>query len=312
MQSPLGVWLMRSAMTLCGALAGCDALIVDVMIKAPNHHRQVHAVDATGTFELKLMRIDQQIAVDVGPPPARLRAWVIEPTDKNPDRIEPRGTILVIHGRAAELRWHLRTARQFAADGYRAVLVDLRGHGGSSGDYLTYGAHETPDLVQVIDDLERRGLLTRPLGVWGLSMGASITIQLAGADKRVDAAVAVAPYTSMRDVVRHVIQSYLPIRKLTDAECDTLIAQAGEIGRFDPNDADTLAALERTEAPTLIVHGKWDAVIPHAQSERLAEVAGRRGKLVSLAYTGHVGAYFDVGDRIRRASTEWFDEKLTR
>ena len=34
------------------------------------------------------------------------------------------------------------------------MLVDLRGHGGSSGRWLTYGVVESRDLSQLIDQLE--------------------------------------------------------------------------------------------------------------------------------------------------------------
>ena len=51
--------------------------------------------------------------------------------------------------------------------GYRAVLVDLRGHGRSTGKYLTYGVQEAQDISQVIDALEQQQLIAGEIGVLG-------------------------------------------------------------------------------------------------------------------------------------------------
>jgi pimeloyl-ACP methyl ester carboxylesterase len=47
----------------------------------------------------------------------------------------------------------LPAAKELAEAGYRAVLVDLRGHGRSTGKYTTFGVQAAKDLSQVIDAL---------------------------------------------------------------------------------------------------------------------------------------------------------------
>ncbi|MFC1707188.1 alpha/beta hydrolase [Planctomycetota bacterium] len=42
--------------------------------------------------------------------------------------------------------------------------------------------------------------------------------------------------------------------------------------------------------PLLLIHGTADAVIPHAESERLAEAAGGRAQLWLVQDAGHAGS----------------------
>ena len=153
------------------------------------------------------MGVDQQFWVKVGPPEASLSVSVVEPRRKSP---APRGTILVIHGVLARSATMLPAARALADSGYRAVLVDLRGHGRSSGKYMTFGLQEAKDLSQVIDALERKGLLAGNLGVYGISYGATTSIHLAAVDRRIRAVVAVEPFSTAREEVPHFGRVMVP------------------------------------------------------------------------------------------------------
>lgn len=108
----------------------------------------------------------------------------------------PRGTILVLHGIRDRKTNMLGVGRLLSQNGFRAILIDLRGHGDSSGDRLTCGIVEARDLSQVVDELSRRGLLSGALGVYGPSYGGAVAIQLAALDPRVRAVAAVSTFSS--------------------------------------------------------------------------------------------------------------------
>ena len=105
-----------------------------------------------------------------------------------------KGTILFLHGLALQKETCGFWAYQIAAAGYRAVLVDLRGHGQSTGDWLTYGVVESRDIVRVIDRLDEKGLLAGKVGLFGESYGAAVALQTAARDDRVRAVVALAAF----------------------------------------------------------------------------------------------------------------------
>jgi len=102
-----------------------------------------------------------ELRVEIASPPASL---AMELVDVAPGTTL-KGTVFVLHG----IRDHKESMRSFGAmlaeSGFRAILVDLRGHGRSSGEWLSYGAVESHDLAQVLDALTAQGLVIGKVGV---------------------------------------------------------------------------------------------------------------------------------------------------
>lgn len=215
----------------------------------------------------------------------------------------PRGTIFVLHG-IRDCKQSMRGWGEiFVESGYRTVLVDLRGHGNSSGNSLTYGVREAHDLKVVLDEVERRGLRAGSVGVAGYSYGAGTAIQWAGLDHRVAAVVAVAPFASLPEVVR----GYLPFR-FSESFVARALEHAGILGGFDPQEASPRRAIAKTLAPMLLVHGRMDARIPPDQAESI--FAGRRQgtELVLVDGAGHKSVLTHPVTSFSRRATSWFDE----
>ena len=289
---------------------GCDGFIKAWMVQSPNHGNRAPA-SPSDAWWLNLLHVDREMFATVAPG-VTLRLWAIEPDPAKTPGHKPHGTILVLHGHLDHSTVMLIKGHDLAAAGYRAIMVDMRGHGGSSGKYTTFGALESRDLSKVIDDLQAQGLIEGRLGVWGMSMGAATAIQLAGRDPRVRAVVAVAPYTNLRAVGAHAIRVFIPLRGwwLSEVDIQRLITEAGDMAGFDPDEADALAAIKRTDAPVLIASGCWDIVVPHTQSIELHDAAPDHSKLIALPLTGHILAGVDLGGQIKRASIVWFDQHL--
>src|SRR5207249_2570750 len=67
-----------------------------------------------------------------------LHAWYVAPRD---------GAVIVLaHGYKADHREMIPAAVMLARHGYGALLLDLRTHGASDGDVITFGARETQDV----------------------------------------------------------------------------------------------------------------------------------------------------------------------
>lgn len=216
--------------------------------------------------------------VDVGPPPATLSVLVDEP--KEPAR----ATIFVLHGIGDHKEDLQGWADQLTAAGYRVVLVDSRGHGRSTGQWLTYGVQESRDLSRLVDALAIPG----PIGVMGISYGAATAIEWAGAEPRVKAAVAVAPFASLRDVVPLYVPHSVPLigRFLPRWLITRVIDRAGHIAGFDPDAASPKDAAGHTKAPLLLVHGDRDVNVPLWNSALIVAHAPT-AKLVALAGEDH-------------------------
>ena len=289
---------------------GCVSTLGSVIVAAPNVHKpRLLSSDKGPPLPETLLGIDEHFRVEVGPPSASLSVSVIHPDEDG----SPRGTILVVHGMGARSAWMHPKASAFADEGYRAVLVDLRGHGASTGRLLSYGLRESRDLAYVIDALESRGLIAGRLGVYGISYGATTAIHLAAIDRRVAAVVAVAPFSDMRSEVSHYVRTigmpgigpFLPEETIQRA-----VDEAGELGGYKPDDADAALAIAKNDVPTLLVHGKADLIIPEQHSLRLHESAPDHSELMLLPASGHLTIWMDPLRRVERASVRWFDRHL--
>jgi pimeloyl-ACP methyl ester carboxylesterase len=293
-------------LTACAlALAGCsNRFLARRMVAPPNELRQ----KLTGPLAPIANPTDGHLRIAVGPPAATLSAWVREPASNAP----PRGTILILHGFLASHDWLRYADDAFHNAGYRTVLVDLRGHGESTGKHITFGVVESQDLVQLTDYLQQHDLCGDRIGVYGVSLGAATAIDFAARDRRVAAVVAVAPFADFPAEVPHFAHTLLPLPGafLTKNDFAQIIARAAEIAHFNPDDASPLRVINKTAAPILLFHGNKDAIIPFSNSETLHAAAPDHTELSIIKNEGHVGACFDFSGDIRPRSTDWFNRYL--
>jgi pimeloyl-ACP methyl ester carboxylesterase len=250
----------------------------------------------------------RSMKVPVGPPEASIALWIFDP----PADEVIRGTVLVLHGVGDGPYWMNHKAERLAAEGYRAVLVANRGYSESTGRFRTFGVVEKRDLSQVIDALEEQGELEGGLGILGMSYGAAMALEVAGYDRRVDAVVSVAAFSSMREITPHFIRLLLPVPGLfiTEEEFEAIMDDAAARAAFHPDEANAARAIERTEAPVLIIHGTWDFIVPYEHAERLHAHANDDSELMPIPATGHIGAWLDLDGRVARATKTWFDRWL--
>ncbi|HVT82313.1 MAG TPA: alpha/beta fold hydrolase [Phycisphaerae bacterium] len=246
------------------------------------------------------------LSIPVGPPSATLAAWINEPSTP------ARGTILLLHGFINDHSQVLPAAKALTAAGYRTVCIDLRGHGQSTGEHLTFGVDDARDLAQVTDYLQARNLCGKRVGVYGASYGAATAILFAGRDARVTAVVAVAPFSSLRAEAPYFGKHVLPVPGLflSDADYRYVVNRMGRLAHFDPDDASPLAAIQETRAHVRLFHGDVDMIIPVEASRELAAAAPGRTQLTILRGKGHLAACFDVFGELREESRGWFDRFL--
>jgi len=287
-------WRRRSivlgVLLLAGAPLGYvygPQMLAPAVVWTDNQNRTVTPADDYAA-QVEAGRIDHALRIAVGPPADELSVWILDPPRADNGPAQPRGTIVFLHGIHDRKQSVLPLARNFAARGYRAVLVDQRGQGLSSGQYLTYGDRESHDLSQVLDELATRKLLARPLGVHGLSFGGGTALLLAARDARVEAVVAVAAFESMRAIVPHYIRRYTWVgRLLPDTWMQDVVDRAGRLADFNPDDASPVRELPRTRAHILLIYGDADPKIGPQHGRDLLAAAPDRTELVILPGENH-------------------------
>lgn len=292
------------------ALTGCTGYISRMVAVAPNYGAVKPLAIEDAKPAQTVMGLTDHFRVRVGPPDAVLSISQIN--SKLPGT--SKGTVLVLHGLGARAYWMLGAAHKLAGSGYRVFLVDLRGHGGSTGDWLTYGLRESRDLVEVLNYLERHKKVEGPIGVYGMSYGASTAIHLAARDERVESVVAVAPFASLRDAAPEYIHTVLPGlgHAIPEDSIQKSLNEAGTFAGFDPDDADAVKAIKLSKAPILLIHGTWDQLVAFEHSEKLHAAAPDNSELLVLPAGGHFGVWLDVTGSISKHSVDWFDRHLAK
>ena len=288
-------------------VAGCvNTALTRAITEAPNLREKPRMLRSYRAAELQKCDATYRMAlrVPVGPPGAELSVAVIDPGNykvaasvghgefKNgvapvwpqtdwtlpAEALDPpsppKATVIALHGFQDSTEDMIHWALYLAQHGYRSVLVDLRGHGRSTGNWVGYGAFEAGDLKHVIDELERRQLVAGRIGVLGISYGASVGLELAGLDKRVEAAVAIEPFSEPRVAVKEFARAVVPalVSGWTDRDFSAAEDRAGHLAGFSWTDANVEGAVAKTEAPILYLYADNDHWVSPQNSLRLAEV----------------------------------------
>ena len=259
--------------------SGCVQSLAERAVRAPNQQSERIYRPPTPVELSDTLKDTTQLRVTVGPPEASLYVWISQP-DTRPVNITfsftrahsdahivrkpattpttapeklPYGTIFLLCGigERQEMGPYILYKEMLVTEGFRVVQVDLRGHGRSTVQWITYGVVESHDLVQVLDELEKRRLVDGPVGAMGISYGASVAIEWAGIDPRVKAIVALEPFATFKDAAHDAAPLVLGHWRwlFSDAEIDRAVEAAGRLAGFDPQQASPLAAIGKSKGP---------------------------------------------------------------
>jgi pimeloyl-ACP methyl ester carboxylesterase len=198
---------------------------------------------------------------------------------------DPPATIFLLHGYMLSKESMAPWAFMLAEAGYRVILVDLRGHGQSTGDFVYYGKHETADLSQVLDCLQARGLCDNAVGVLGYSYGATLALHWAARDTRLRAVVALAPYNHLDDAFTRLVRDFkIPITRRAAQKALALAA-----ARLDLRWADWSgeAAIRQVRVPVLLIGGGKDAICTPDDIAALHNAASGPSSVITIPMANH-------------------------
>ena len=307
--------LMTLLVLLPALGTGCGTFMAHRMVQAPNTYPDWLATSARVllSYNEKLLTNDPVRFADVGPPAARLHYRVVEPADyqlkviatnwvehgemqyqfrfrAEPPRtniwsVPSRGTVILLHGYGLAEFAMVPWAWGLAQAGWRCVLVDLRGHGESTGKTIYYGLKESRDLSQLLDVLANRGQLAPPVAVLGESYGAALALRWKTTDPRVGHVVAIAPYVGLSNAVVNLCHDYAPY--LPKIFIRAGLKQLPVVLDVPGEDLDTTTVLARHPVTALFITGTEDTVIPPADVRRLFAAALPGSQLIVVPGATH-------------------------
>jgi pimeloyl-ACP methyl ester carboxylesterase len=293
-------------------LGGCINFLADRLVAPPNGHDSTHPQ----TFYKKLAKNQLRVPVGASDHAATLALWILDPKDlKANDPTHgtgPKGTILCLHGFNGNHHNVDHQAKALQKAGYRAIQIDLRGHGLSTGDHISYGIQDAYDLADLTSYLQQHDLCGPTVGVFGISYGAATAILYAAHDPRVTAVVAVAPFATLRQEASYFGRRLVPIPGLflSDADYNHLLDVMGKNGRFNPDDASPLAAITQTRAHIRLFAGTDDQIVNPDSSRQLAAANPDRTLLTLFPGKGHYDLCLDFAGTLRPPTQAWFDQFL--
>lgn len=215
-----------------------------------------------------------------------LSGWVLNPAEP------PKMTVIFAHGyKGNRFEDHISffsMAADLLEKGYRVVMFDFRYAGDSDGEMSTVGAKEQLDLLGAIDWVDDN--YEEPIGLLGISMGASTSLLAAAQTDEVIAVVADSPFSDLEAYlkVNLPVWSDLPNFPFTPL----IMFLMPIISDLDPKDASPISVLDDiAPRPVLFIHNKGDDSIPYTESEKMAEKHPDIFELWLTDGDGHVKAY---------------------
>ena len=199
--------------------------------------------------------------------------------------------LILLHGLAGSSRWWQRNIT-YLAQRFNVYVVDLIGFGGSRGSHPLIFDEVAGYIVAWMDQLD-----IRRASIVGHSKGRLIAADLAAnAPDRIERLVLVDAAAFLIEQ-RYVYHLQGLLRELFQIQIDffsMLVSDAYRAGPLTLLNAinqllntDFSAKLSRVQAPTLLVWGEHDAIVPLEIGKRLCRHLPANNKIVVIKGAGH-------------------------
>src|SRR6266851_2834086 len=239
---------------------------------------------------------------------AMLRGWKVRAAAANGS------WVLVFHGVADNRYGVTEHARLLLQRGFSVVMMDSRAHGASGGEIASYGWLERKDTSAMIDELER---VEHPKHLYalGISMGAGIALQAAGADARIEAVAAEAPFANLQEAAYDYagLQRWPLLGKTIFAPGAWVLIYRGErLAGFPASEVSPEKAVKARAFPLLLICDGADVVLPCRHSAAILRAAAGPKELWRVPGALHTGAMGTAPGEYRRRVISFFDSQRNR
>ncbi|MGL5067964.1 MAG: alpha/beta hydrolase [Sarcina sp.] len=218
--------------------------------------------------------------------------------------------VIIHHGYTANHYISIQYMKMFLDEGFNVLLIDMRSHGESEGDFASYGYNEVKDLDIWVEAMKEKLGENLIIGLQGQSMGAA-TVMLYGGlfEEKVAFVIEDCGYSDARDEIKYKFkQAKVPANILYPLVNSRIKRKY----KFDLTGISPKEAICNSKVPTLFIHGTADTTVPSYMCEEMYE-AKKEGykKLYLVDGAIHMDAYVTDKEKYEKEVKDFINIALS-
>mgnify|MGYP002636871977 CR=1 FL=1 len=229
---------------------------------------------------------------------ATIAGWHIPADNRN-------GAIVLLHGIRGSRLSMLDRARMLYGEGYSIVMIDLQGHGESSGDQITIGHLEKHDARAAVE-FARLQHPDEPIGVIGVSLGGASA--LLASPLEIDALVIESVYPDIESAINNRVAARLG--PLSGVPAWLLLMQLEPRLGIEKTQLRPIDHVSTIGCPVLVISGTEDVHTTEAETRRIFEAAQERKELWLVDGAAHVDLLTVSPKEYRKRVVQFFARQL--
>lgn len=168
---------------------------------------------------------------------------------------------------------------------YNTLLVDLRAHGKSQGNTISFGIKERHDCISWVEWARAR-FGDIPIFLVGISMGASTVLMASDLDlpNCVKGIIADCAYSSPGSIIKRVCKG---VGLYPNLIYPFIVGGAFIFGHFNLNAHSPVKSVKNTNVPILLLHGEKDTFVPPQMSGEIYQNCNSEKYLFTFKGAGH-------------------------
>jgi len=217
--------------------------------------------------------------------------------------------VIVVHGyygKANDMGYY---AKEYYNRGHNVLVVDLRGHGQSEGNYIGMGWHDRLDIIDWANYLISKNPKCQII-LHGISMGAATVMMATGENLPTNVKVAIEDcgYSSIWEEfeVQLDVLFKLPAFPVLNAASAVCKIRAG----YMLEEGTAIEQVKKSKTPTLFIHGKEDKFVPFEMLDKVYQAANCEKEKLIIEGAAHAEASWTNPELYWKTVNEFINKNL--
>jgi len=237
-----------------------------------------------------------------------LKGWYL-PSQTDSDQ-QPEKDLIIVHGLGQNRSVPFSLLKPLLEeDNYNVFLFDLRAHGDSGGDLITFGYNEKEDVISAVDYLQTRhhansSSKNNEIHAIGFSLGAASLLLAAAEDERIDKVVADSPFNLLRrESLQLLRRFFFPFHYVFQPFVFFFLRLLGiPPDRVDPLDH----VADISPRPLFLIHAEQDRLIDSEETIELYERAKEPVQIWISSASKHASTLSEQPDKYLARVRDFF------